>query len=70
MLLHRETDEALVGELVGLTASWIRSEAFDSLVELNRQCLELLAEQALAQPVQGNLLLRQIGEIWRTLDAE
>jgi hypothetical protein len=70
MILHRETDEALIGELVGLKASWLQSEAFDSLVELNGECLELLAEQALAQPMQGNLLLRQVGEIWRTLDDE
>lgn len=70
MLLHRETDEALIGLLAGLRASWIQSEVLDSLVELNGQCLELLAEQALAQPPQANLLLRQIGEIWRTLDRE
>jgi hypothetical protein len=70
MVLHRETDEALIGEIVGLKTSWLPSEAFDSLVELNGQCLELLAEQSLAQPMQGNLLLRQVGEIWRTLDDE
>jgi hypothetical protein len=70
MPLHRETDDALMGELAGLTAAWLKSEAFDSLVELNGQCLELLAEQSLAQPMQGNLLLRQVGEIWRTLDTE
>jgi hypothetical protein len=70
MLLHRETDEALIGELAGLKASRLHSGALDSLVELNGQCLELLAEQSLAQPAQGNLLLRQIGEIWRTLDGD
>ena len=70
MVLRRETDEVLIGELAGLKASWLQSEAFDSLVELNGQCLELLAEQSLVQPAQGNLLLRQIGEIWRTLDME
>jgi hypothetical protein len=70
MLLHRETEEALIGQLAGLQASWLQSEALDSLVELNGQCLELLAEQSLAQPAQGNLFLRQIGEIWRTLDSE
>jgi hypothetical protein len=68
MLLRRETDEDLLGELAGLTSPSLRSEVFDSLLELNGQCLELLAEQALAQASQGNLLLRQVGEIWRTLD--
>lgn len=70
MVLHRDTDEALIGEIVGLKSSWVESEAVDSLVELNGQCLELLAEQSLTQPMQGNLLLRQVGEIWRTLDEE
>jgi hypothetical protein len=70
MVLHRHTDEALIDEIAGLKASWVQSEAFESLVELNRQCLELLAEQSLTQPMQGNILLRQVGEIWRTLDDE
>jgi|KBSMisStaDraftv2_1062788.scaffolds.fasta_scaffold138471_2 hypothetical protein len=70
MVLKRDTDEALIGEIAGLKASWVQSETFESLVELNRQCLELLAEQSLTQPMQGNLLLRQVGEIWRTLDDE
>ena len=69
MVLHRETEEEIVGEFADLTAASTRSEAFDSLVELNGQCLELLADQALAQPAPGSLLLRQIGDIWRTLDA-
>lgn len=68
MVLHRETEEEIVGEFANLTADSTRSEAFDSLVALNGQCLELLADQALAQPAHGSLLLRQVGEIWRTLD--
>jgi hypothetical protein len=67
-VLHRETEEEIVGEFTNLAAVSTRSEAFDSLVELNGQCLELLADQALTQPAHGSLLLRQVGEIWRTLD--
>jgi hypothetical protein len=67
-VLHRETEEEIVGEFANLAAASTRSEAFDSLVELNGQCLELLADQALTQPAHGSLLLRQVGEIWRTLD--
>jgi hypothetical protein len=69
MLLHRDMDEALIRELYGLTASSLRSEMLESLFELNGQCLELFAEQALAQPGQSNLVLHQVGEIWLTLDA-
>ena len=68
-MLQRETEEEMVGEWANLAAASMRVEAFDSLVQLNGQCLELLADQALAAPTQGNLLLRQIAEIWRTLDA-
>ena len=68
MVLHRETEDEIVGEFANLDAASMRSEAFDSLVELNRQCLELLADQALVQPAHGNLLLRQVGDIWRTLN--
>lgn len=68
MLLRREADDDLVEEFEGLKSSAFHSEAIDSLVELNVQCLELLAEQALAQSAQGSLLLRQVSEIWRTLD--
>lgn len=71
MLLRRETDEDLVADFATLTTSWLHSEVFDSLVELNGQCLELLAEQALAQPVtQGNVLLRQVADIWSMLDED
>ena len=69
MLLHREMDEALIGEICGPAVGSLRSEMLESLFELNGQCLELLSEQALAQASQGNLLLRQVGELWRTLDA-
>jgi hypothetical protein len=68
MVLHRETEEEIVGEFADLAATSMRSEAFDSLVELNGQCLELLADQAQAPPTPGNLFLRQVGDIWRTLD--
>lgn len=68
MLLRREMDEELITGLQAQPASSIGSEIFESLVELNGQCLELLAEQALTPVGQGNLLLRQIADIWRTLD--
>jgi hypothetical protein len=69
MLLHRDLDEVLVSELCGLTAWSLRSDIFESLFALNEQCLDLLAEEALTQPGQGSLLLRQVGEIWQTLDS-
>src|SRR3979409_1366357 len=49
LMLHRKIEEGMAGEFVSLAVSWLRSEAFESLVELNEQCLELLAEQALVR---------------------
>ena len=69
MLLRCDMEAGGEGEQPGLAASWLRAETFESLVELNEQCLELLAEQATVRAAQTDLLLRQIGELWRTLDA-
>jgi hypothetical protein len=70
MLLRREMEGDLLGGLRSQPASRLRSDAFESLIELNEQCLELLAEQSLVATSQGSLLLRHVGEIWRTLDRE
>jgi hypothetical protein len=67
--LDRETEEAVVGEFATQLAALARAEACESLVELNAQCLELLSDQARAQPPHGNTCLRQIAEIWPALDA-
>src|SRR5437660_7259946 len=59
MLLRCEMEAGAEGEQSGLAASWLRTETFESLVELNEQCLELFAEQAEVRAAQTNLLLRQ-----------
>jgi hypothetical protein len=70
MVLHRRREAEVVGELASVVAAAARSEALDSLAELNTQCLELLSEQALAQPAQANLFLHHVGELWRSLDEQ
>jgi len=67
MLLQCETEDP--GEGAGLVAGWLHPETLESLVELNELCLALLAEQAAARTAQASLLLRQVGELWRVLDA-
>ena len=67
--LDRETEETVVSEFAIQLAALARSDASDSLVELNAQCLELLSDQARAQPLHGSACLRPIAEIWPTLDA-
>jgi hypothetical protein len=68
MLMHRDIDEEVVGALVARETMSMGSEPYGSLEELNEQCLDLLADQAAAQPMHGNQLLRQVGEIWYSLD--
>ena len=71
MLLQCETEDP--GEGAGLVAGWLHPETLESLVELNELCLALLAEQAAeqaaARTAPASLLLRQVGELWRVLDA-
>ena len=70
MVLHRGREAEVVGEFASVVAAAARSEARNSLAELNTQCLELLSEQALAQPAQANLFLHHVGELWRSLDEQ
>src|SRR4029077_16612254 len=67
MLLQCETQDP--GEGAGLVDGWLHPETLESLVELNELCLALLAERAAARPARASLLLRQVGELWRVLDA-
>jgi hypothetical protein len=67
MLLHCESE--LGAEDAGPAVTWLRPGTLDSLVELNELCLALLAEQAAVRTASASLLLRQIAEVWRLLDA-
>ena len=65
MLLQCETDCAgAVG--ADPAAAWLRMETFESLIDLNEGCFELLAEQARATP--GQVLLGQVATLWAALD--
>jgi hypothetical protein len=69
MLLQCETHDGAAGEGWGLVGDWLHPETLESLVELNELCLGLFAEQAAVRCAQPSLLLRQVGELWRVLDA-
>jgi hypothetical protein len=47
----------------------LHPETLESLLELNELCLALLAEQAAARTAPASLLLREVAELWRVLDA-
>jgi hypothetical protein len=70
MVLHCERESEVVGESARVVAAAARSEALNSLAELNAQCLELLSEQAATLPAQANLFLHNVSEMWRALDAQ
>jgi len=69
MMMQRDIDAEIVGAFASGSTVFAQLESLETLVELNQQCLDLLAEQAAAQPLHGNLFLRQVGEIWRSLDS-
>jgi len=65
MLLHCESEDRVAEE----GAPWLRGGALESLTELNESCLALLAEESRARAANAPPLLRQVGELWRLLDA-
>jgi hypothetical protein len=67
--LANETEDAAAGEDAGLVEGWLRPETLATLLELNEMSLAVLAEQAAARGAPTSLLLRQLGEPWRSLDA-
>ncbi|HYM27295.1 MAG TPA: hypothetical protein VET66_04050 [Steroidobacteraceae bacterium] len=67
MLLHCENDDG-VTEAGGVLA-WLHDGTLESLREVNESCLGLLAEEARLRGAPDAPLLRQVGELWRALDA-
>jgi hypothetical protein len=73
MSKRREDDEQLIADLARTKSPILQSDAFNSLAELNEQCLTLFAEQAQLAGThgnQGNPIFREFLAIWRTLDAD
>lgn len=67
-MLHSDVRAAVDFRAWSHAACWLRQEMLESLTEVNHRCLGLLAEQALSHPPQTHPTLRQVGELWRTLD--
>ena len=68
MWLHCDFEDD-AGETAAATRAWLRPETLDTLLDLNELSLALLAEQAAARGGAACPLLRQVGELWRILDA-
>ncbi|HKD54581.1 MAG TPA: hypothetical protein VKB72_10225 [Steroidobacteraceae bacterium] len=66
MLLQCETEDR---EGTAQVCGWLHAETLETLVELNELALAVLAEQAAARGAAASLLLRQVAEVWRSLDA-
>jgi len=66
-MLRNEALAALEVRTAGRSC-WLRREMLEALTDVNRRCLGLFAEQALAPGAQGQPALRQVGELWRALD--
>jgi hypothetical protein len=67
MLLQCETGQRAAAGAAG--TAWLRPGTLETLVELNELCFALLTEQAGVRGASASLLLRQIAELWRSLDA-
>jgi hypothetical protein len=49
-------------------ACWLRPEMVEALTEVNHRCIGLFAEQAQSLGARGQPAMRQLAELWRTLD--
>ncbi len=67
MLLHCENEDGVTE--AGGALAWLHDGTLESLMELNESCLGLLAEEARLRGTPAAPLLRQVGELWRALDA-
>ena len=67
MLLHCENEDGVTE--AGGALAWLHDGTLESLIELNESCLGLLAEEARLRGTPAAPLLRQVGELWRALDA-
>lgn len=71
MLLHCENQDGAADEADegGGVRAWLHHGTLESLMEVNESCLGLLAEEARLRGAPAAPLLRQVGELWRGLDA-
>lgn len=67
MLLHCENEDGVTE--AGGALAWLHDGTLESLMEVNESCLGLLAEEARLRGAPAAPLLRQVGELWRALDA-
>jgi hypothetical protein len=49
--------------------AWLHTETFEYLAEVNEKCLELLTEQALTRAPHAHPVLRELVDLWRSLDS-
>ena len=64
-----EQEQADGFEAGGELRTWPHAEMFEALTAINEECLELLAAQSMARTLQAQPILRELAELWRTLDA-
>lgn len=69
MWAQGERGQGTQGERTGWDAPWPCAEMLKTVAELNEQCLELLAEQAMQRATPAAPMLRELKELWRRLDA-
>lgn len=49
--------------------TWLRAESSEALAGINEECLELLTAQSMVRTVQPHPMLRDLADLWHSLDA-
>jgi len=68
MWMECQDDGGVVGPANDLQA-WLHTETLEYLAEVNEKCLELLTEQALTRAPPAHPVLRELADLWRSLDS-
>jgi hypothetical protein len=68
MWMECQDDEPVEARAHDLRA-WLHTETFEFLAEVNEKCLELLTEQALTRSPHAQPMLRDLVDLWRSLDS-
>jgi len=68
MWMECQDDEPMAAPAQELRA-WLHTETFEFLAEVNEKCLELLTEQALMRSPHAHPMLRELVDLWRSLDS-
>jgi hypothetical protein len=69
MRTRLQTREPDIFEPARHSPAWLRADSLEALAGINEECLELLTAQSMERTLQPQPMLRDLADLWRSLDA-